>query len=187
MTGGFESLDEDESLTASWFVQGGRLATPPVFNTDTAVRNSLTAYNDVVTMVTGTSGLTLRGLSPQSTSIRLDGIEIPQSYHFGAVRPILPVGFIESATFYTGNYPVNYGDTVGGLFVLGTRSEIPQRTTGYIDANLADVSGMLRVPLAKNLALSLSGTYGYLDKTFAAVVPRQSDIALAYLPRYHDG
>ena len=74
MTGGFESLDEDESLTASWFVQGGRLATPPVFNTDTAVRNSLTAYNDVVTMITGTSGLTLRGLSPQSTSIRLDGI-----------------------------------------------------------------------------------------------------------------
>ncbi len=151
-------------------------------------RNNLLAYNDVDTTITGSSGLTLRGMSPAWTQVRLDGIEIPRAFHDGAIRSSVVPGILDGATLYTGNYPTEYGGSIGGLVALSTVRDQAKTTTGYVDGNLADVSGVVRVPIiADKLTISAGGQYSYLDKTLLWAVPRRSDVAIAWVPAYQDG
>ena len=74
----------------------------------------LASDTDIVTVVTGVNGIDLRGQNPFNTGIVLDGIEVPQAYHFGAIRPIVPAGLLEETSFYPGSFPLEYGDATGG-------------------------------------------------------------------------
>jgi TonB family protein len=154
----------------------------PVGTTATATSEG----SDVVTVVTDLPGIDLRGQNPANTAVKLDGIDIPLAYHFGVIRPIVPLGLIEETDFYPGSFPVEYGGATAGLVAIKTDSSLASRATGYVDANWADSSALVRVPLKKNMTLSLSGQYSTLDQVIGAVVPNRSDIGLGALPRYRD-
>jgi hypothetical protein len=138
-------------------------------------------------MITSSSGLVLRATSPAWSSVRLDDILVPRSFHDGALRPIIVPGILDAATMYPGNYPTEYGGSIGGLLTLWTKRDLTTTPTGYVDANLADVSAVVRVPLAKQVTLSAGGQYSYLDHTFTSLVPRRDDVTIAWLPAYWDG
>jgi TonB family protein len=150
-------------------------------------RNNLLAYNDVDSTVVGTGGLVLRGMPPGWTAVRLDGIEIPKAFHDGAIRSIMVPGLLQDSKLYTSNYPTEYGNSIGGLITLWSARDTVTTTTGFVDANLADVSGVVRVPITKTLTLSAGGQYSYLDKTMLGFVPRRNDVAIAWVPAYQDG
>lgn len=139
-----------------------------------------------MTVVTDLGGIDLRGQNPANTAIKLDGIDVPLAYHFGVIRPIVPVGFLESTAFYPGSFPVEFGGATAGLVAMKSDSSLAQRFTGYVDANWADASGLVRIPLTKTLTLTVGGQYSTLDQVMSDVVPNHSDVGLAPLPRYRD-
>jgi len=146
------------------------------------------AANDIVTVETGLNGLDLRGLNPANARVEIDGVDVPLAYHFGVIRPIVPAGLLSGTTFYPGSFPLEYGGATAGLVVLTTSSDLAPKTTGYADANWADMSALVRVPLSQKMTLSLSGQYSMLDRVLSDVVPTSNaNIGLAGLPRYRDG
>ena len=151
-----------------------------------AIGTSMTSSTDVVSVVTTLNGLDLRGLSPANTKIMIDGIDVPLAYHFGVIRPVIAAGLIEDTTFYPGSFPVEYGGATAGLVAIHTSSEVGTRISGYVDANLADASGLIRAPLAPNMSITLAGQYSYLDTMMTTIVPNASNISLSALPRYRD-
>lgn len=151
-----------------------------------ATATETSAGEDVVSAVTQQAGIDLRGQNPMNTRIVLDGVDVPLAYHYDAIRPIVPAALIDSASFYPGSFPIKYGDATAGLIVLRTNSDLAKTVSGYVDANWADTSAMLRVPLSNEMSVSLSGQYSTLDRVMSDVVPHDSNIALGGLPRYSD-
>ena len=109
-------------------------------------------------------------------------------FHFGDLRPVVPLGILESTAFYSGNYPIEYGDATAGLIAVTTKSEPVPRLTGYLDVNWADLSAVLSVPLKKKrrMSLTLSGQFSMLDRVLNEALPHNGTVSIDNLPRYWD-
>ena len=55
-------------------------------------------------------------------------------YHFDAVRAIVPAAFVDSASFYPGSFPIDYGDATAGLVSLSTRSDLAKSASALCSA-----------------------------------------------------
>ena len=53
--------------------------------------------------------LIVRGAAPTETLVFVDGIAVPNIYHFGGLRSVIPVGMLDGIDFYPGNYGPEYG------------------------------------------------------------------------------
>ena len=74
------------------------------------------------------SEVSIRGNSPNSLMWRLEGLEIQSPSHFnragssGGIISMLNSSTINSSDFYTGVFPVEYGNAVSGVFDLKLRN-----------------------------------------------------------------
>ena len=77
--------------------------------------------------------LLLRGGGPSENAYFVAGIEIPQINHFatqgasGGALGLLNVDFIREATFYTGGFPVRYGDAASSVLSGPASAPLPTR------------------------------------------------------------
>ncbi|HWV39610.1 MAG TPA: TonB-dependent receptor [Vulgatibacter sp.] len=104
----------------------------------------------------------VRGASPGSTGILLDGIRIPQLYHYLAGPAVIHPSFIDRVDFYPGSFPVEYGRYTGGIIDGITRRPRPDEETVDLGIDLTNASLMLRQPiLGGSTTVSAAGRYGY--------------------------
>ena len=91
------------------------------------ISRSLLALPGVSSGVDNRNDLLVRGGGPSENAYIVDGIEIPQINHFatqgaaGGALGLLNVDFIREATFYTGGFPVRYGDAASSVLVVENR------------------------------------------------------------------
>src|SRR5262249_5938879 len=69
----------------------------------------------------------VRGSAAHSNSIWVDGIEIFFPYHLLGFNSIFSPGLVESAEFWSGGAPAEYGDATGGVLAVHTRGLLPPR------------------------------------------------------------
>lgn len=118
------------------------------------ISRSLLALPGVASGVDTRNDLLVRGGGPGENAYFVDGIEIPQINHFatqgasGGALGLLNVDFIREATFYTGGFPVRYGDAASSVLVVENRPGSPKPLAG--DFTLG----------ASEAALSLDGSSG---------------------------
>ncbi|MEM6647566.1 MAG: TonB-dependent receptor plug domain-containing protein [Bacteroidota bacterium] len=115
---------------------------------------SLLSLPGVTTGVDNRNDLLVRGGGPSENAYIVDGIEIPQINHFatqgatGGALGLLNVDFIREATFYTGGFPVRYGDAASSVLVIQNRPGSPETIAGDFTVG------------ATETALSLDGSSG---------------------------
>jgi TonB family protein len=63
----------------------------------------------------GNGDIIVRGSAPEDTRVYLGSIEVPQLYHFGGLRSIVPAGMIQNIDFLPGNFSTKYGRATGGV------------------------------------------------------------------------
>jgi hypothetical protein len=137
--------------------------------------------------------IVVRGNSPAGLLWRMDDIDIPNPNHFavagsaGGPQSIINNKYLANSEFYTGAFPANYGNALGGVFDLKLRNgnnEKHERTFqfGFLGTEIA-----MEGPLSKKSGASYLLTYRYSTlKLFSAVnfnfgtssVPGYQDIGL---------
>jgi len=103
----------------------------------------------------------IRGASPGTNGFFLDGMRVPQLFHFvvggGVVHPRL----VDRLDFYPGVYDASFGHYAGGIIDSETR---PARNDalahGEIELRLYDVSAYAEGKLPGDLKLEVAGHYG---------------------------
>ena len=104
----------------------------------------------------------IRGASPGTNGFFLDGMRVPQLFHFvvggGVVHPRL----IDRLDFYPGVYDVSFGHYAGGVIDSEThpgRSDAPAH--GEIELKLYDLMALVEVKLPGDVKVEAAGHYGF--------------------------
>jgi hypothetical protein len=104
----------------------------------------------------------IRGASPGSNGFFLDGMRVPQLFHFvvggGVVHPQL----VDRLDFYPGVYDVSFGHYAGGIIDAETRparNDAPAH--GEAELRLYDVSALAEAKLPGGVRVEAAGHYGF--------------------------
>jgi len=134
--------------------------------------------------------IVVRGNSPSGLLWRLEEIDIPNPNHFavagsaGGPQSIINNKYLSNSEFYTGAFPANYGNALGGVFDLKMRNgnnEKHERTFqfGFLGTELA-----LEGPLSKKSGASYLINYRYSTlKLFSSL---NFNIGTSAVPGYQD-
>ncbi len=182
-----------------------KLATISVQTFDAEVANRYAgSRNDVARMAAGFAGVSanedsrndivIRGNSPSGLLWKLDGIDIPNPSHFGALGStggpvsMLNNNLMDNSTFMTGAFPAMYGNALSGVFDLSLRkgNRDKHEFTGGISFNGVELGA--EGPLSRNSGATYLVNYRY---SVVDLVSRISSVGSATgtgnaIPRYQD-
>jgi TonB family protein len=134
----------------------------------------------------GSGQIMIRGSGPEDTAYFLDGTMIPNIYHFGGFRSVVPTGMIDNLQFYPGNFSPYYSWVTGGIVDVETKKVKPKRVGGYVDLNLLDGGFYLEIPLGPKASIALAARRSWIDYVINAVLPSDLPVSSLQLPRYYD-
>lgn len=95
--------------------------------------------------------LIVRGNADQTTPVFIDGLWVPNIYHFGGLSSVVPTEMLDEVNFYPGNFSVKYGRALAGVVDAHLRETRDDgRYHGLLQLDLIDVRAMAEgpVPLA---------------------------------------
>lgn len=133
----------------------------------------------------------IRGNSPIGLLWRLDGIDIPNPNHFGAMGTtggpvsMLNNNVLTNSDFFTGAFPAEYGNAVGGVFDLQMRSGNNQQYEFLGQVGFGGFEAGLEGPLSKKTGSSFLINYRY--STLAVMSGLGFDVGTgSAVPHYQD-
>jgi len=133
--------------------------------------------------------LLVRGERPSSTAVYMDGVAIPQLYHFGGLTSVVNAEFLEKIDFYPGGFGARYGDATAGIVEVTTRDLNCDIVHGSAKADLIDASAYACVP-ADSWRVAASGRRSYIDLLLPTLIDQvQNDPgtgSFTIAPRYWD-
>ncbi len=137
--------------------------------------------------------LIVRGSGPEDSAAHIDGIRVPQLFHFGGFRSIVTPILLDSVDFYPGGYGSKYGRLTGGILDVRTRERYEPELHGLLQADLLDasaaVTGAIRKPgSGENLGgFVVALRRSYLDVILPAILPADTlDLGRIVLPQWTD-
>ena len=104
----------------------------------------------------------MRGGDGDDVLVRLDGLELARPYHLGdfdsALSFVTPAA-VERAELFTGGYPAQYGDRMGGVVDLTTRTPTPRRHFS-LGLSTVDAEGAMSGHLSEQASWLLTARRG---------------------------
>ncbi|MGC4093445.1 MAG: TonB family protein [Polyangiaceae bacterium] len=92
--------------------------------------------------------LVVRGNADQTTPVLIDGLWLPNVYHFGGLSSVIPTEMLDEINFYPGNFSVRYGRALAGVVDAHLReTKREDRYHGLLQVDLIDARGMLEGPV----------------------------------------
>lgn len=170
------TIEETERYAGSWS-DPARMAT----NFAGVLKSGNDTRNDII----------IRGNSPTGLLWRLDGIDIPNPNHFavqgtsGGPVSMLNSNLLTRSDFFTGAFPAQYGNALGGVFDLNMRNGNYKKTEFVLQAGLNGYEAGIEGPFSKksNASYMLNWRYSFLDvlkklgfNIVGGAVPTYSDI-----------
>ncbi|MDX2023557.1 MAG: TonB family protein [Deltaproteobacteria bacterium] len=134
----------------------------------------------------GSGQIIVRGSAPEDTKVFVDGVEVPNIYHFGGLRSVIPIGMLDGIDFYPGNYAPEYGRATAGVIDVRTKRKLPKSTHGYADVSILDTGLYLETPLGDKGSIAFAGRRSYIDFIINAAVPDDAAVNVVAAPRYYD-
>jgi hypothetical protein len=151
-----------------------------MLSSEEANRYAGTFAGDPARMVAGFAGviaandtrndIIIRGNSPIGLLWRLDGFDIPNPNHFGAMGGTGgPIGMLNNnqlsnSDFYTGAFPAEFGNATSGVFDLRMRNGNNQKNEFLFSASMNGFELGAEGPLSKKTGASymINGRYSFL-------------------------
>ena len=139
------------------------------------ISRSLLTLPGVSTGVDNRNDLLVRGGGPSENAYVVDGIEIPQINHFatqgaaGGALGLLNVDFIREATFYTGGFPVRYGDAASSVLVVENRPGSPGLLSGDVTVGATETALSLDGSSGEDFNWTFSARRSYLQLLFELI------------------
>jgi hypothetical protein len=110
------------------------------------------------------SGLFVRGGTPDQNLILFDGMTIYHVDHFYGFFSAFNASTIDDIELITGGFPANYGGRISSVMNITGKQADLQHFNGTATVSLLSVNGALEVPLIKDkLSLQVAGRRSYTD------------------------
>ncbi len=132
----------------------------------------------------GLGQLIVRGHAPEDTRYSLDGMDIPLVFHFGGLTSVITGDSIDEVVFLPGGFGVRYGRNLGGRLDIRTRTDLPERSRGYVSLDLFQATGFAALRTDERTTVFLSARRSYADTVLTPVLSNSSQRFRA--PRYYD-
>ncbi|HEY7954260.1 MAG: hypothetical protein ACHQ17_05540 [Polyangia bacterium] len=114
----------------------------------------------------------VRGASPGMNGFFLDGMRVPQLFHFLLLGGVVHPELIDRLDFYPGAYDVSFGRYAGGVIDAETRPARSDGQHGMVELRLYDISALAEFNLPKGVKVEVAGHYGYPSFIIHAIDPR---------------
>ena len=134
----------------------------------------------------GSGQIIVRGSAPQDSQAVIEGVRIPQLYHFAGIYSVFNTDLLDGIDFSASGYAVRYGRRTGGL--IESRLKVPgadERWRGYVESNVFHTGFLLQGPIGPNTNLAVAARRSYIDGILALLPADLLPFTLA--PRYYDG
>lgn len=135
--------------------------------------------------------IVVRGNSPAGLLWRLEEIDIPNPNHFaiagsaGGPTAIINNKYLANSEFYTGAFPANYGNALGGVFDLKMRNGNNQKHERTFQFGILGTELSLEGPINKNKGSSYFVNYRY--STLKLLSGLNIKLGTSAVPQYQDG
>lgn len=135
--------------------------------------------------------IVVRGNSPAGLLWRLEEIDIPNPNHFavagsaGGPTAIINNKYLANSEFYTGAFPANYGNALGGVFDLKMRNGNNQKHERTFQFGLLGTELSLEGPISKESGSSYFVNYRY--STLKMLAGLNIKLGTSAVPQYQDG
>lgn len=147
-------------------------------------------YAGVVSAGDQRNDIIIRGNPPTGLLWRLEGINIPNPNHFGALGAtggpisILNNNLLTNSDFFTGAFPAEYGNALSGVFDLRMRNGNNQTTefTGQVGFNGFELG--MEGPFSDTSRASYLANYRY--STLSVVDKMGLNLGVGAVPEYQD-
>lgn len=120
----------------------------------------------------GLGSVIIRGSPTWDSKFYLDGVPIPQLYHFGGLKSVYNSYALESVNMYPGGFDVRSGNSIAGIVELNSRNAVRERTKGYADVNLTDVNMFAEGPVNNRVGIMASVRRSYIGEVIGIVAKR---------------
>ncbi|MBN2893288.1 MAG: TonB-dependent receptor [Bacteroidales bacterium] len=148
-------------------------------------------YAGVMSVNDQRNDIIIRGNSPIGLLWRLDGIDIPNPNHFGAMGTtggpvsMLNNNVLANSDFLTGAFPAEYGNAVGGVFDLQMRSGNNKKYEFLGQVGFGGFEAGIEGPFSKKSGASFLANYRY--STLAVMSALGFDVGTgSAVPHYQD-
>ena len=139
------------------------------------ISRTLLSLPGVLGGVDNRNDLLVRGGGPGENAYYLDGIRIPQINHFatqgasGGALGLVNVDFIRETEFFSGAFPVRYGDALSSVLSIENRPGSPDAVKGDFTLGATEAALTLDGPAGPNGNWLFSVRRSYLQFLFAAI------------------
>ena len=117
----------------------------------------------------------IQGSGPHDSRYFIDDLEVPIIFHNFGNLSIIPGSMLKSVDFETAGFGPEYGDATGGIIVLHTVSDIPERPLTQAIVNVPFYSGVYHTrPLSEDSSLTVGVRRSYIDFFINQVLKGQS-------------
>ncbi len=128
--------------------------------------------------------LVIRGSAPGESGAFLNGMQIPQAFHFALGTSTFNSYLLERFDLIPSNFSVRYGRLTGGIVDIVPREGKRDRFHGDIKIDLFDAHLIVEGPVTKKKgSFALSIRRSYADAILGAVLPNSG---FTVAPRYYD-
>jgi TonB family protein len=132
--------------------------------------------------------LVVRGNADQTTPVFVDGLWLPNIYHFGGLSSVVPTEMLDEINFYPGNFSVRYGRALAGVVDAHLRETREDgRYHGLLQLDLIDARAMLEGPIPGAKGWSFIGGVrrSHVDAWLIPLLENR-DTQITASPRYYD-
>ncbi len=109
------------------------------------------------------SGLFVRGGTPDQNLVVLDGITVYKVDHFFGFFSAFNANAIKDVQLYKGAFPSKYGGRISSVVDLSGKTGNYEKTRGEFGLNLISANAVLEVPLSKKLSFLFAGRRSFTD------------------------
>jgi TonB family protein len=134
----------------------------------------------------GFGALVVRGGNPEDTHVYVDGVAVPQIFHFGGLTSIVPGELVRSVDFEAGNFGVRHGRATGGRVDLATRDPDSRRLHLVADMNLYHALTMVEGGAGEDVSIALAARRSYADAVIRRAAASSDEFGVSVAPRYYD-
>ncbi|MBN2519344.1 MAG: carboxypeptidase-like regulatory domain-containing protein [Bacteroidales bacterium] len=132
----------------------------------------------------GNNGIVIRGNAPKGLLWRMEGVQIPNPNHFadyislgGGALTALSSQTMSNSDFYTGAFPVEYGNALSGVFDIKMRIGNPEKQEHTFQAGLVGIDFASEGPFVKGKPSSYLFNYRYsILGLLAPILPKEMGI-----------
>jgi len=117
------------------------------------------------------SGLYVRGGSPDQNLVLLDGVTVYNPQHLGGFLSAFNTDAVSNVRLIKGAFPAEYGGRLSSILDMSMKEGSKEKLQGTAGISIISLAALLEGPISSNATFMVSGRRMYFDAIAAAIDP----------------